>query len=264
MARLDIANGGSFDVYVWSEGDGSPLVYLHGFEHHPGGAPFLRRLAERHRVVAPELPGYGTSTGFEHLHGVTGVALFLRELLGSLGVEQADVVGHSLGGMFAAELAALCPSLVRRLVLVDAFGVWVDGVPAQDPYGQAELVEAALWASGKRPADEPSNFVPDPGDPMLAAVTRTRNLATATAYLWPIPDRGLRHRLPYVHAPTLVVQGARDGVVPVAHAEELARLIPNATLAVIDGAGHYPMIEQEDRFVDAVTAFLAPAKETTA
>jgi len=124
-------------------------------------------------------------------------------------------------------------------------------------------VEAALWANG-RPADEPSNFVTDPDDPLAKMITRTRNLATATAYLWPIADRGLRHRLPYVHAPTLVVQGTADGVVPVAHAHAFAALIPDARLVLIDDAGHYPMIEQEDRFVEAVTGFLAPTKEATA
>ena len=83
-----------------------------------------------------------------------------------------------------------------------------------------------------------------------------RNLATATKFMWPIADRGLRRRLPYISAPTLVVNGASDRLVPVSYAEESVRLIPSAQLVVIDGAAHYPMFEQEDAFVAAVQNFL--------
>jgi pimeloyl-ACP methyl ester carboxylesterase len=255
VITLDIPHAGRFEVDVWEQGGGPPLVYLHGHERHPGGAGFLTRLAADHRVVAPELPGYGRSTGEEALTDVHDVALFHRALLGSLGVEQADVVGHSLGGMFAAELAALAPQLVRRLVLVDAFGLWLDDDPAPDPFGPAAEVRAATW-HGEPPAQEPSNFVPDPAEPHGAILFSARNLGTATRYMWPIADRGLRRRLPYVTAPTLVVHGTSDGLLPLSYAEELVRLLPHARLAPITGAGHYPQIEQEDSFMTVVTDFL--------
>ncbi len=255
MTTLEIPNIGTFDVELWEEGTGTPLLYLHGYERHPGGAGFLKRLAEDHRVLAPEQPGYGKSTGFENFTDVIDVALYYRELVESLGIDRLDVVGHSLGGMFAAELAAIAPQLVRRLVLVNPFGVWLDAEPSLDPFGAAAEVKAAKW-HGDPPKAEPTNFVPDPDDPHAAILFSARNLGSATKFMWPIADRGLRRRLPLIDAPTLVVHGTSDGLLPVSYAEEFVRLVPNAELARIDGAGHYPMVEREDEFVSVVSKFL--------
>ena len=255
MQTLEIPNIGTFEVELWSQGTGAPLLYLHGYERHPGSAGFLQRLAQNRRVLAPEQPGYGSSTGFEHFHDVHDVALYYRELAESLGVEQVDVVGHSLGGMFAAELAAIAPHLVRRLVLVNAYGLWLDDEPTLDPFGPADLVKAAKW-HGTPPKVEPTNFVPVPDDPAAPILFAAQNLGSATKFMWPIADRGLRRRLPLIDAPTLVVHGTSDGLLPVSYAEEFVRLVPDARLALIEGAGHYPMVEQEDRFVGVVEEFL--------
>lgn len=255
MHVLTIPHVGTYEVDVWESGAGRPLVYLHGFERHPGGASFLKRLAEDRRVLAPELPGYGSSTGFEHFRDIHDVALFHRELLRSLDVEQVDLIGHSLGGMFAAELAALAPELVRSLVLVDPFGLWDNDEPAPDPFGERSAVASALW-HGDRPAQEPTNL-PGSADKEEAILFSARNLGTASKFMWPIAERGLRRRLPYVQAPTLVVRGASDGLVPASYAEAFATLVPNGRTVTIPEAGHYPMIEQEDAFLQAVGDFLA-------
>jgi pimeloyl-ACP methyl ester carboxylesterase len=79
----------------------------------------------------------------------------------------------------------------------------------------------------------------------------------ATTFLWPIAERGLRRRLPYLDVPTLVVNGAADGLVPVSYSREMANLVADARLELIEGAAHYPMFEQEDAFVQVVEGFLA-------
>ncbi|MGE0572456.1 MAG: alpha/beta fold hydrolase [Dehalococcoidia bacterium] len=254
--RTDVSGG--FSVRVWTAGGGSPVLYLHGLEGHPGDAPFLRRLAERHQLFAPELPGYGESSGFELIDGILGMALHHRRLVQSWGVGPVDVIGHSLGGMLAAEFAAICPQLTRRLVLVDAYGLWMDDIQVLDPFvlNEAEL-KAKKWANPEAGLVEPSIFVADPANPGAAPLQRSKNLSVATKFMWPIPDRGLRGRLGYVEAPTLVVHGEQDGLVPVAYADEFARLIPGAKVARIAGAGHLPMVECEDAFVEAVEGFLA-------
>jgi len=253
--RTDVSGG--FSVRVWTAGSRSPVVYLHGLEGHPGDAAFLKQLAERHHVFAPELPGYGESTGFELIDGILGMALHHRKLVQSWGVGAVDVIGHSLGGMLAAEFAAICPQLTRRLVLVDAYGLWMDDPQIPDPFvlNEAEL-KAAKWARPEAAGTEPSIFVADPSNPGAAALQRSKNLSVATKFMWPIPDRGLRGRLGYVEAPTLVVHGTEDGLVPVAYADEFARLIPDAKVARIDDAGHLPMVECEDAFMEAVEGFL--------
>lgn len=246
-------------VSLWVDGDGPPLLYLHGYEQHPGGASFLQRLAKGRRVYAPELPGYGASTGMESMEGVLDLVLYYRQLVASWGVEAVDVVGHSLGGMIGAEIAAICPQLVRRLVLVDAFGLWLDDRQLPDPFTLTpeELAKAKWHDPEAAPDPEPSTIRPDPDDPNVAVYQRAENLAAATKLMWPIPDRGLRKRLPLIEAPTLIVHGESDGLIPVAYADEFARLIPAASVVRIAGAGHLPMIEREDEFLERVEAFLA-------
>ena len=246
------------DLHVWRSGAGPMLLFLHGYERHPGATGFLTTLAEGHEVVAPEHPGYGSSAGLEHIHDVLDLVLLYREFITAHSDGAIDVIGHSLGGMIAAELAAICPQVVRRLVLVNPFGLWLDDQPALDPFGPAATVRTAKWADpAAAPDPEPWIFEPDPEDPHLEGITQTRNLAAATKFLWPLPDRGLRRRLPLVRTETLVVQGTADGLVPLAYAEEFASLIPGARLARIDGAGHYPMLERETEFVQVVEQFLA-------
>jgi pimeloyl-ACP methyl ester carboxylesterase len=248
---------GTFDVEVWEEGTGPPLVFLHGYERHPGGAAFLARLAEHRHVWAPEQPGYGTSLGFDQVDDLMDLVLFYRELVMSFEAGAVDVIGHSTGGMIAAELSVIAPALVRRLVLVDPFGLWIDDDPAQDPFGARDVVLAAKWHDpALRPIPEPTNFVPDSDEPFAASLFQARNYATATKFMWPIAERGLRRRLQYLRAPTLVVHGAADGLLPVSYAREMVRLIPDARLELIEQAGHYPMLEQEDAFVATVEAFL--------
>jgi pimeloyl-ACP methyl ester carboxylesterase len=249
---------GAFEVNVWEKGEGIPLLFLHGYERHPGGAGFLERLTGHHRVIAPEQPGYGTSNGFENVHDLLDLVLFYRSFIESTVGEPVDVVGHSTGGMIAAEIAAIAPQDVRRLVLVNAFGLWLDDQPTVDPFGPASQVLAAKWHDpDQRPNPEPTLFVEDPEDPSAAVVTEAQNRATATKFMWPIPDRGLRRRIQYIEVPTLVVHGASDRLVPISYAEEMVSLLSDARLHVIDNAGHYPMIEQEAQFVAIIEEFLA-------
>lgn len=251
------------EIRVWSQGDGPPLCYLHGFETHPGEVGFLQRLAEDHRVLAPEQPGYGESTGFDQIDDTLDLVLVYRQLIESwtaqIGEDRVDLIGHSLGGMIAAEFAALCPQLVRRLVLVDPFGLWLDEEPLVDPFvlNADELKQAKWHDPDAAPDPEPSIYVPEPGDTTGPILERAKNLSAATKFLWPLPDRGLRKRLPLIQAPTLIVHGQSDGLVSTSYAERFAALVPGAAIAVIPEAGHLPMIEREDAFLDAVRPFLA-------
>jgi pimeloyl-ACP methyl ester carboxylesterase len=249
---------GDFDVRVWSGGVGPPLVYLHGFEHHPGAAPYLERLARSRHVLAPEHPGFGASTGFDRLTDLQDLILYHRALVESWGHGPVDVIGHCLGGMFAAELAVLAPQLVRRLVLVDPYGLWLDADPLPDPFLLAPAALAAVKCSDPACASrETTAFDPALGD--TAAEFRTINLTAASKFMWPIPDRGLVRRLPYLTTPTLVIHGEADGLTPPTYEAAWAAALPHARTAVIAGAGHLPMVEAEDAFVDLVEDFLEEA-----
>jgi pimeloyl-ACP methyl ester carboxylesterase len=248
---------GAFDVRVWQGGSvDRPLLYLHGHEQHPGAAPFLARLGETHAVRAPEHPGYGDSTGFEHVEDIFDVTLHYRRLLERWDAGPVDVVGHGLGGMFAAELAALAPQWVRRLVLVSPYGLWLDDPPVPDVFTMTPPVLAkAKWHAPDKAGAEPSAFDPAGGETM--ATFRAQNLATATKFLWPIPDRGLARRLQYVAAPTLIVRGASDGLFPAPYLNAWTGAIAGARAVTLPDAGHLPMVEAENAFIAAVEGFLA-------
>jgi len=232
-------------------------LYLHGYERHPGAAPFLQHLARTRTVVAPEQPGYGDSHGNELVRDIFDLVLFYRLFLEHSGVTKADVIGHSSGGMIAAELAVMCPNVVGRLVLVNSFGLWSDQTGGTDPFGRKEDVAAAKWHDASNaPNPEPSNFDLTSSSREDRILFDARNLSSASKLLWPLPDRGLRRRLPYITTPTLVIHGASDGLVPPDYGETFAQLIPNARLVPVEEAGHYPMFEQEDAFCRVIDAFL--------
>ena len=108
---------GDFSAEVARAGKGPPLLYLHGAVGQKGWAPFLDKLAQTFTVYAPTMPGYGSATGLEHLADLTDLTLYHLEVLNELGVTRSHVVGHFLGGMIAAEMAAFSPSCIDRLVL---------------------------------------------------------------------------------------------------------------------------------------------------
>ena len=245
-----------FDVRVWSGGSGAPLVWLHGFEHHPGAAPYLTRFSLTRHILAPEHPGFGASAGFDRLTDLQDLILYYRALIEAWDKGPVDVIGHCFGGDHAAELAVLAPGLVRRLVLVDPYGLWLDEAPLPDPFllNPAALA-AAKYCDPAAASRETNAFDPALGD--TAAEYRTINLTAASKFMWPIPDRGLARRLPYLTSPTLVVHGEADRLTPPAYDAAWAAALPHARTARIAGAGHLPMVEAEDSFFDAVEGFLA-------
>jgi pimeloyl-ACP methyl ester carboxylesterase len=245
-------------IRCWFGGSGEPLLYLHGVEHHPGDAAFLHRLAAHRRVVAPEHPGYGESATATRVEDVLDLVLHHRRLVEAVHDGPVDVVGHCFGAMVAAELAALAPDLVRRLVLVAPLGIWIDEVPAPDLFVLTDPeLDAAKWHDPTRAHEEPSILGPVAAqDRRVRALARNQNLAVAGRFLWPLPDRGLRKRLPHVRAETLVVRGASDGLVPAEYAKEFAALIPGAELAELAGAGHLPLVEVEAEACELLLAFL--------
>lgn len=260
MSAVSVEKLDSVQVRAWSAGDGQTrgLLYLHGFERHPGEAPFLQRLSNNRRVVAPEHPGYGESTGLDTMDHILDLVLHYRRLVEERFDGSVDVVGHSLGGMFAAEFAAICPQLTSSLVLVAPYGLWLDDNPLPDPFMLNEQeMRAAKWSDpAAAPDAEGALPLPDAADPNAKTYDRARNMGAATKFMWPIPEHGLRKRLPLIGARTLVVHGADDKLVPRAYAEEFVRLIPEARLASIDGAAHMPMLEKAEEFGKVVEEFL--------
>ena len=242
--------GGDFPAPVAVGGDGPPLVYLHGAVGQKGWAPFLERLSGRFTVYAPWLPGYGEAAGLEHLADLTDLTLYHLELLDALGVGKAPVVGHFLGGMIAAEMAAFSPPAVSRLVLASPAGVWRDDAPVADLLAlSADELLARLAATPA--AAEALDGLRD-----SLAADRMQDIAAAGKFLWPLPDKGLSRRAYRIKAPALILWGGQDQINPPSYADDFRRLIAGSRAATLPDAGHLLMLEQPDAFADAVTNFL--------
>lgn len=228
-------------VSLLRAGSGDPVLFLHG----SGGAgvwmSFHAKLAERFDVIAPDHPGFGGSGDFATLEDVQDLAFHYADLIAALGLESVTVVGTSFGGWIAAELAAYHPGLVHRLVLVDPIGLYVDGAPIGDLFAMppqrkmAALVADPGMLAGLFPAD------PD----IDAILALARDEASFARFAWApfCHDPRLPRMLPRITAPTLVLWGELDALVPVVHGERYAELIPHARLEVLPGIGHVPSIE---------------------
>ena len=244
---------------VLEGGSGMPVVFLHGAGGLLADNPFLDRLAARYHVFAPELPGYGESTGEELLEDMLDFTLHGWDVVAALGLARPHLVGHSMGGMIAAEMAAVAPHDLDRLVLVAAAGLWIEEHPIPDIFAllPGQLVELLFQD-------------PDKGQALLTGgvdfsnmeafkafyLGQQRRLAMAGKILFPIPNRRVSKRLYRVTAKTLVLWGEADRLIVPAYAERWARLIPGATVQTIPDAGHMLPYEQPETFVDALTRFL--------
>src|ERR671922_2312667 len=238
---------------VLEGGSGAPLVFLHSAGGLLRDNPFLDRLAQRFHVFAPEWPGYGESTGDELLEDMLDFALHGWDLVNALGLSKPHLIGHSMGGMIAAEMACLAPRELSRLVLAAPAGLWLEERPIPDifamlPHEIADVLfvdparGAALLTGGADLADMEAlkDFY----------IVTQRRLAMAGKILFPIPNRRLSKRLYRLAAETLLLWGAADRLISPVYAAQWKALIPGARVQTIDGAAHMLPWERPEAFVD--------------
>ena len=250
--------GGEFESEVLKGGSGPSLLYLHGAIGQKGWAPFLDALAQKFTVYAPYMPGYSKSGGLDKLDDVTDLTLYQFELLDALNVPKTHVVGHFLGGMIAAEMAALSPSYVDRLVMAAPAGTWRDSDPVADLLSMTDSeLGDSLWSSATSSMSlSPADFEANSRLKASLAADRMQDLTAAGKFLWPIPDRGLKRRAYRIKAPTLILWGENDRIVPPIYAEDFSMLVPGSQVSIIPNAGHLLMIERAEVFAAAVSDFL--------
>jgi pimeloyl-ACP methyl ester carboxylesterase len=244
---------------VLEGGSGAPLVFFHGAGGLLRDNPFLDALAQRHSVFAPEWPGYGESTGDELLEDMLDFTLHGWDVVDALGLGRPNIIGHSMGGMIAAEMACVAPRDVGKLVLVAPAGLWMDAHPIPDIFAMLPFqIAEALFAD------------PQMGQALLTGgadlsdiealreyyIASQRRLAMAGKILFPIPNRRLSKRLYRLTAETLLVWGASDKLIIPAYAKHWQKLVPAARVEMIEGAGHMVPYEQPEAFVQAVQKFL--------
>jgi pimeloyl-ACP methyl ester carboxylesterase len=258
MKSMQKIGGGRFEVELQTFGSGEPLLFLHGAGGLIGVDPFLDELGKNFKVIAPNFPGYGDTTGAELIDDVLDASMFYQQLMDDLGIASAHVVGHSMGGMLAAELAAVDSHRVKKLVLVCPAGFWREENPIPDFFSM-DLGDLAanLFHDPKSPLAQMFTAIPEDAERLAEMyVERTKRLTQASKFLWPLPDRGLKKRAWRIAAPTLLLWGASDRLIPPEYAQEFTSRIKQARTQTIKEAGHMVMYEQPEAFVKAVNDFL--------
>lgn len=242
-------------VRYFEGGEGPDLVFLHGAGGVTAEDPFLAALARTHHVRAPLIPGYGDSEEAPEIRDMLDFTLHTWDVVAALGLKDPILVGHSMGGMIAAEMAAVQPNDVSRLALIAPSGLWDDAHPIPDifstlPYEMPALLfhdavaGAAMMTAGRN--------VEDPGFLQQYLVTNARQLGMAGRILFPIPERGLSTRLYRVKAKTLLVWGDSDRLMPPAYAHAFKKGIKGAELVSIPEAGHMVILEKPEAVAAAV------------
>ena len=213
-------------------------------------------LARQHLVVAPSLPGFEDSTTLGGIDGPEDVVFWLLDMLDELALARPVLLGCGLGGWLAAEFAVRHPERLAGLVLVDAYGLHVDGALAEDEFA---LTPAML---------RPLLFVEPDGElarqlvPDMELTESALHARVAAARLaWQFPyDPKLRGRLWRAVVPSLVVWGEHDRLVPPPHALAYTEGLPDARLAVVPGVGHYPYLEAPEAFAAVISQRFGPAR----
>jgi pimeloyl-ACP methyl ester carboxylesterase len=242
---------------VWEAGRGETLGVLGGLLGCPRWSPFLEALAARRRVIVPSLPGFPGGLGHEALDDLPDWVSATLDLLEASGFEGADLVGISVGGALAAEVAAFSRASVRRLVLVSPLGLFDEGEPVADVWAQRMPDVAKLLVA--RPERLAAELAAPAGvDPLEWQIEMTRASEAAARLLWPTCDVGLRKRLHRITAPTLLLWGSHDRVVPGSYAKRFADGLGGpVTARTIEGAGHLADVDAPEASAGAILEFLS-------
>jgi pimeloyl-ACP methyl ester carboxylesterase len=254
LAR-SVLNLPGVDIEVFQGGEGPVLLFLHGGGGLQADAPFLRLLSKRFRVVAPSHPGFGGSSLPFWMDSVDDFAHVHFDVIDQLKLDHITLVGASIGGWTAAEMATKNTSHIDRLVLVSPVGIKVgpvDKLDIPDIFAMAqEKVERLIY-------HQPEKWRLDPAkktDEELLTIARNRETLTLVTWEPFMHNPKLNHRLHRIDRPTLILRGASDGLVSQHYAEAYAKLIPGARLDTIPEAGHVPFLEQPEAFVDRIVRF---------
>jgi pimeloyl-ACP methyl ester carboxylesterase len=237
-----------FDTNVMVRGQGPPLVFLHS-QYGLRWNDYLEALSRSFTVYAPEVAPHEVT--LERLDDMLDLVSYMSDVLDALDIERAHVVGHSLGAALAAELAAISPARVDRLVLLSPLGIWSDNDPVADLVGEYPATRATrLFVEPEGPAAT---------EWLAGLISKDRvYLKAMRAYAhwyWPLPEAGLRKRVHRIKSPALVLHGDADGLTSQRYAETLASMVPGASFATVAGASHM-LAEQAEEAARLTVAHL--------
>jgi len=228
-------------------GAGEPLLFLHGASGAPVVMPFMEKLAQRFDVLVPEHPGWGGSDEPEWLENIHDVAYFYLNFLKQLNLRNVTIVGSSMGGWIAMEIAVRDTSRIKSLVLVSPAGIAAPGVlPADIFLMPPEEVVKDLFFDEKLAQAR----LAQPEDVDISL--KNRHATARLAWEPRLHDPYLGKWLHRIEVPVKIVWGREDRILPVGFVDEFKRLLPRAEIHILEKCGHLPHAEKADEFVEIV------------
>ena len=259
MATISNSNTTTLDVRdsairVTRAGRGQPLLLLRGTDASDDWLPWMDRLAERFDVIVPEHPGFGAKPLPPWLDRVADLACFYLDMIEALQLERVHLVGTSLGGWIAADLAARSSHLLASLTLVGTAGLRVKGQTGIDLFmlGEEDGTRARFHDQAQAEKTIARLLRPETEDVRLSNAITIARVAWAPRLYDPHLEKWL-HR---ITVPTHVVWGGHDRVLPPALAAEWGRRIPGAKVEIVAGCGHWVAHERPDVLTASLTRFL--------
>ena len=238
------------EIHLLRAGSGEPVLFLHGAGGNASIMPFQEKLAEHFELWIPEHPGFGYSRDVSAVETMEDLVFFYLDFLDEVGLDSFHLMGQSLGGWLAAELAVIFGRhRLRSLVLIDAVGIWLPEKPMADLFVLSDEEASTFLAYDK------TKKAPPLTEEQLDLVLQNRYRLAQLAWDPYLHNPHLRKRLHRIQVPTLIVWGENDPLVPLEYAYAWQNGIAGAELAIIGRCGHTPTKEQPEAFIEAVLRF---------
>jgi pimeloyl-ACP methyl ester carboxylesterase len=247
---VTLPDAGAVDVAVSDYGDGQPFVLLHGGGGPDTAAGFGELFAKAHdvRVIVPTHPGFGGTARPDDLTSIRDLAALYVALIGQLELQGVTVVGNSIGGWIAAEMALLASPRVSGAVLIDGVGIEVPGHPIADFFSLT--MDQVFTLSFYNP--EPFRIDPATLPPAAQAIAAGNRAALATYAGTAMSDPTLAARLAHLELPTLVLWGDSDQIADPDYGRAYAAAIPRAAFQLLTDTGHLPQLETPELLMNAI------------
>jgi len=237
-------------------GSGPPLLYLHSAGGETDWMPFHELLAQNFTVYLPAHPGFADSAGLDQIRDIYDYAWHYVDFLAAQGLGRVPIVGFSLGAWIAAELAILRPALVEKLVLVNAAGLRLPEAPMAEFFIDDLAKLRKLLFFDQNDPSIPQAMPKSLEDPRILQWLKAREATARVGWNPYLHNPRLPQHLRRVECPALVLWGRHDQLIPLAHGEAYARLLPHARLEVVENCGHMLPFEKLAEFARHVSAFL--------
>ena len=253
-AMIEVAGS---QVEMFSGGSGPPLLFLHGAGGNSGWQSYHEDLAKSYTVYVPSQAGFNGTERPEWLYTVTDLCHFNQAMVETLGLKDYILMGSSMGGWVAAEMAAMCRASLKALILVGAAGI----KPENSEIAEIFMVSAQTRMSQRfydiSQVPNREDYEKEPSAEEQLVAHSNQEMASRLCWRPYLHNPSLPYYLPKVDTPTLLVWGRQDAIIPLECGEIFEAAMPNAQLKVIDNCGHSPALEKPAEFLAAVNEFLA-------